>query len=438
MQAPIDLTQHYQPRWYQKQFEDAMFTGKKRALLVWHRRAGKDIAALNFMVNEMLKKVGVYYYFFPTFKQARGVIWDGIDKSGKRIIDAFPKEVIEKKNESEMKIKLINGSLFQMVGTDNFDSIAGTNPIGCVFSEFSLQNPQAWRLIVSPILNQNNGWAVFVGTPRGKNHQYELDETARANPQTWFYSKLTIDDTKLLTKEDVDRIMNEEGISEETAYQEYWCSYERGQDGTYYGKLVNKAKDEGRIGNVAYDQSSTVCTAWDIGFGDSTSIVFYQVIGTEVRVIDFYENHGESIAHYVKVVRDKPYIYSAHYLPHDAGSSSIQTGMTLQKKLIELGLQTIILPRDDIAVGIEAVRVILSQCFIDEKKCRHLIKCLENYHKKFNDKMNCYSETPVHDFTSHACDAFRYMAMARQQFGKGQGSLTPSAIKDMRQRNIGY
>ncbi len=434
----VDLSQNYKPRWYQKQFEDAMFSGKKRALLVWHRRAGKDIAALNFIVNEMMKKVGIYYYFFPTFRQARGVIWDGIDISGKKIMEAFPKELIVKKNETQMKIELINGSIFQMVGTDNFDGIAGTNPIGCVFSEFSLQNPQAWRLIVSPILNQNGGWAVFVGTPRGKNHQYELDETARENPQTWFYSKLTIDDTKLLTKADVDRICTEEGISEELAFQEYWCSYDRGQDGTYYGKLIHAARQSERIGNVQYEPNSTVSTAWDIGFGDSTSIVFWQTIGTETRIIDFYEAQGESIAHYISVIRSKPYIYSNHYLPHDAGNSSIQTGTNLQKKMVELGLQTVILPRDEIEVGIEAVRVLLATCYIDKTKCKHLIKCLENYHKKFNDKMNCYSETAVHDWSSHASDAMRYMAMAKDKYGKGSNTLTSSKINDYRLKHLGY
>lgn len=438
MTAQIDLTQHYKPRWYQEEFEKAMFSGKRRALLVWHRRAGKDIAALNFMVNEMMKKVGIYYYFFPTFKQARSVIWDGIDKDGKRIIDAFPKELIAKKNEVEMKIRLINGSMFQMVGTDNYDSIAGTNPIGCVFSEYSLQDPQVWRLIVSPILNQNNGWAVFVGTPRGKNHQYELDETARENPQTWFYSKLTIDDTKLLSKEDIDRIMNEEGISEETACQEYWCSYDRGQDGTYYGKLLFKAKSEGRIGNVPYEPHVPVSTAWDLGFGDSTSIVFWQNVGAETRIIDFYEANGEQLAHFVKYVQDRPYVYSDHYVPHDAGAATLQTGITTQKMMTELGLKTVLLPRDDIGVGVEAVRVLLSTCYIDSKKCKHLIKCLENYHKKFNDKMNCYSDTPVHDWSSHASDCIRYMAMAKRHFGKGNKSLTPDKILEMRQRNLGY
>ncbi len=434
----IDLTKNYTPRWYQDEFEKAMFAGKKRALLVWHRRAGKDIAALNFMVNEMMKKPGIYYYFFPTFKQARAVIWDGMDRNGKKILEAFPQGLIVKKNETQMKIELINGSIFQMVGTDNFDSIAGTNPIGCVFSEYSLQNPQAWRLIVSPILNENKGWAVFVGTPRGKNHQYELDETARANTQTWYYSKLTIDDTKILSKEDIDRIMLEEGISEETAFQEYWCSYERGQDGTYYGKLIYKAKEEGRIGNVAYEPVSEVFTTWDLGFGDSTSIIFWQIVAAETRIIDFFESQGEMIANYIKHVKEKPYNYGAHYLPHDAGNSALQTGMTMQNRMRELGLETCILDRDPIETGIEAARVLLATCFIDAKKCKHLIKCLENYHKKFNDKMNCYNEVAVHDWSSHAADALRYVAMAKQKYGKGVRSMRPEDTVAMRIRNIGY
>lgn len=429
----------YEPRWYQKEFERAMFDGKKRALLVWHRRAGKDIATLNFMVNEALKRTGIYYYIFPTHKQARKVIWDGIQEDGRRIIEAaFPKEVTEGiPNQTEMKIRLRSGSLFQLIGSDNYDSIAGTNPIGVVLSEYSLQDPTAWNMILRPILLKNGGWAVFNGTPRGKNHQYDLDVMARNDPD-WFYQRLTIDDTSLITEEQIDS-ERRQGVSEEIIQQEYYCSYDRGIEGSYYGRTIDQARREGRIGQVSYEPRSCVDTYWDIGFGDSTAIVFAQSVGTEFRIVDYYENSGEGIAHYVKKLQEKSYIYGTHYFPHDAGSHSIQTGATLQKIAQDFGLKVTVLPRDNLEVGIEQARSLLAVCYIDEKKCSYLIKCLENYHRKFNDKMNCYSNTPVHDWASHGADSFRYAAMARVLYGRNKGdSLTPEKIKDMRIKYLGY
>lgn len=433
------ITLPYAPRKYQFEFEEAMNSeGKTRALLVWHRRCGKDLACLNFLILKMLEKVGTYYYLFPTFRQARAVIWDGIDEKGNKLLNAFPKELIDgKPNETQMKIRLINGSLFQLIGTDNFDAVAGTNPCGCVFSEYSLQDPTCWTLIIRPILRKNGGWAVFNGTPRGKNHQYDLDVIARSNPDRWFYQKLTVEDTGLISEEDLDQ-ERREGVSEEIIQQEYYCSYDRGIEGAYYGKLMDIASKEGRIGNVPYEPRSNVNTAWDIGFGDATSIIFWQQIGAEVRIIDFYESQGEGLPHYVKIIQSKPYVYGTHYFPHDAGAGSIQTGKTLQQVARELGLQTVVLPRDDQQIGIDAARSLIPMCYFDEKKCAHLIKCLQNYHKKFNDKMNCYSSTPVHDWASHAADAFRYAAMARQFYGSGPNCLTAEKIKEMRLKNYGY
>ena len=429
----------YSPRDYQAKFENAMFKGCKRALLVWHRRCGKDIACLNFMVNEMLKRVGVYYYIFPTHKQARKVIWDGIQEDGTRIIhQAFPKAIIDGlPNQTEMKIRLKNGSLFQLVGSDNYDSLAGTNPCGVVLSEYSLQDPVVWELILKPILLKNGGWAVFNGTPRGKNHQYDLDVLARAHPEVWFHQMLTVEDTDLITLDQIQQV-RDEGTSEEIIQQEYYCSYDRGIEGSYYGKLIDRARREGRIANIPYEPRSPVNTYWDIGFGDSTSIVFAQNVGGECRIIDYYESNGESIAHYIKILQSKPYVYGQHFFPHDAGSGSIQTGTTLQMRARELGLQTIILGRDNLEMGIEAARSMLSVVFIDERKCSHLIKCLENYHKKFNDKMNVYSTIPVHDWSSHAADSIRYMAMARLEYGNQNQNLSSDRIKEMRVRNLGY
>ncbi len=446
MSLAYDSTKHaligegYVPRDYQLAFENAMFSGYRRAFLLYHRRAGKDFCCWQFMIkcaSNPANLPGIYYYIFPNYTQGKKIIWDGIDESGKRFLDYIPQEWLASKlNSTEMKLRLINGSIIQIVGSDNPNAIRGTNPKGVVFSEYAYQDPRIWTEIISPILAKNKGWAVFNTTPQGRNHAYEMWEGIQNSPY-WYSQKLTIEDTRLFTREQIEQ--EEPKKSEEIIEQEFYVSFSRGIDGTYYGRLINKARLEGRITNVLCDPECLVNTAWDIGYGDSTSIIFFQLIGTEVRIIDCYENHGEGIAHYAKVLTTKSYNYGSHYFPHDAGSGSIQTGVTLQHKARELGINAIVLPRDDFEVGIESARTMLAMTYLDEKKCKALIKALEHYHKKRNEKMECYSESPVHDWSSHFADSLRYMAQARQHYGKqGTGQLSPEKIKEMRQKYLGY
>ncbi len=428
----------YQPRKYQLPILSALDSGIKRVVWCAHRRSGKDVTILNWCIKRLFQEKGTCFYILPTYSQGKKVIWEEMNNDGLRMIDYFPAQIIESKNQQEMKIRLINGSLFQVIGSDNIDSLVGTNPKIIVFSEYAVQMPAAWDYL-RPIVKMNGGYAIFISTPRGKNHFYDLKNIAKDNSETWFYEELPIDKTGVMTHED---FLNEikTGMSEEKALQEYYVSFDRGIEGAFYGRLIDKAREDKRIGNVGWEPRSNVNTTWDVGFGDSTSVIFWQVVGSEVRIIDFYENQGEGMVHYAKMLQERKYLYGSHFFPHDAGSGSIQTGKTLVTVARELGLNVTVLKRDDISVGIEAARSLLSVCFIDAIKCSHLIKCLENYHKKFNEKTNCYSETPVHDWSSHASDAFRYVAMSRQHYG-GSGvssSLTPDKIREMRQRNLGY
>ena len=427
----------FQPRPYQIPFIKALNSGIKRAVWCVHRRGGKDVTAFNWCILQLLLNPGwTAFHILPTYSQAKKVIWDSSTNDGKRILDYIPKELIESKNGQEMKIRFTNGSLFQLIGSDNIDSLVGSNPKIIIFSEYAIQSPAAWAYL-SPILEINGGYAVFISTPRGKNHFYELVKSAKFN-QNWFCEVLSVKDTGVLTDAEVLQIQTDNGFSDEHMQQEYYCSFDRGVEGSYYGKLISKAYEEKRICNVSYETRSPVHTAWDIGFGDSTSIVFWQEIGGELRIIDFYENNGEGIAHYAKILQNKPYVYGTHYMPHDAGSGSIQTGRTLQEVAYEQGIKTTILQRElDIQIGIEAVRSMLNIAFIDEKKCSHLIKCLENYHKKYNEKTESYSENPFHDWSSHAADCTRYMANARIQYGRGPGSMSPEKLQQLKS-NAGY
>jgi hypothetical protein len=417
----------------------ALNQGIKRAVLVWHRRSGKDICVFNWAVLKLLENPGwTAFHILPTYSQAKKVIWDANTNESKRLLDFIPHQVIESKNGQEMKIRFVNGSLYQLIGSDNIDSLVGSNPKIIIFSEYAIQAPAAWDYL-RPILDVNKGYALFISTPRGKNHFYDLYNMAKGN-DNWFAQKLSITDTGVLTEEDIDNIRNEKKNtdimqSEDLIQQEYYCSFNRGVEGSYYGRIIEKARQEGRICKVPYETRVPVNTAWDIGFNDSTSIVFWQEVGGEIRIIDFYENNGEGIAHFAKKLQEKPYVYGSHYLPHDAGAGSIQTGRTLQEVVYEVGIKTIVLEREnDIQIGIEAVRSLLSIAFIDETKCSHLLKCLENYHKKYNEKTQAYSDTPLHDWTSHAADSMRYMANARTQFGRGPGSLTKDKLDEMKRK----
>ena len=420
----IKLPYKYTPRWYQIPFFKALEMGFKRFDLVWHRRAGKDISIINATstamggIDSITKKkavpyanIGTYYYFFPTFAQGKKVIWDGQTKEGIRFLDFIPEKLRYKTWNDEMKIRLTNGSLFQIIGTDNFDAIMGTNPIWCVFSEYALQNPKAWEYI-RPILTENNGIAIFPYTPRGRNHAYNMHITAEDDPKRWFSEVLTIDYTKAISKEAVEQEIKD-GMSEELAQQEFYCNFNQGIEGSYYAKYIQKTREEGRIKDVPLDDSTAVHTAWDIG--GFTSIIFFQVFPTKYHIIDYYENQGESIQHCAKVLQDRGYVYGNHYGPHDLNAKQwVSEGLPRIQVAMEHGVMFQPVPKLHVHDGIEAGRNIFSKCYFDKEKTKLLIKRLENYSKTYNHKEGYYNDAPKHDPNSHGADAWRYFAVAQK------------------------
>ena len=421
----IRLPNNYKCRPYQEAFWRAAKAGFKRFVLVWHRRAGKEKTCWNYLIMQACRKVGIYYYFFPHFSQGRKILWDGIDKDGMRLLRHIPEALIEgNTNSTEMKIRLRNGSLIQIIGTNNIDSIVGTNPIGCVFTEYSLQDPRAWQFI-RPILVENGGWAVFNFTPRGSNHGKDIYEMAKVNPE-WFCQLLTVADTGVVSEADI-QAEREAGMSEDFIQQEFYCSFTLGVEGSYYAKYMEDAREEGRIGKIVWDKYQKVFTASDIGYRDYTSIIFYQIIGNEVHIIDYYENRNEGFPHYAEVLKNKPYIYAEHYAPHDIKSHHISTGLSCFEVGANLGITFLPLPTLEIRVeeGIEALRGIFPRIYIDETNCKGLIKCLQNYRKEFDLRLEVYKERPLHDKYSHGADAARYMAIAVKMFiDGGKGGVT--------------
>lgn len=431
----ITIPHNFTARPYQVKFFDAMNRlNRKRAILVWNRRAGKDTCAWNYMIQCAVETRGIYYYIFPTAIQGRKVLWDGMTNDGMHFLHFLPKELIRQRNNQEMKLTLFNSSIIQIVGSDNYNSIMGTNPIGCIFSEYSLQNPNAWQYI-RPILDANGGWAVFVFTPRGANHAKDLYDMALidANKNSWFCQLLTNSDTKILSLEQLARLRDEE-MSEDMIAQEWYCSFTLGIQGSYYAKYLCDMRDEGRICKVAHDPYGRVYTAWDLGL-DAVAVTFWQVAGKEIHIIDYYEVTDERLPIVAKAILDKPYIYEEHFAPADSNKRQLSDKMSIRDIISDLGIEFTVLKTNEIGVdeGIECTRQILPRCYIDERKCVQLIRCLENYRRTWDDELKIYRSKPVHDRWSHGADSMRYLALAmreHQRLGEGPTDAQVEAWQD--------
>jgi phage terminase large subunit len=413
----------WSPRPYQRAVWDYLQAGGKRAFLLWHRRSGKDELCLRFAFEAATRRVGNYWYLLPQQEHARKAIWRAVDPhKGKRRIDlAFPLSARATTRENEMMIELKNGSTWQVLGSDNYNALVGSPPVGIVLSEWALSDPQAWSYL-APALEENGGWAVFNGTPRGPNHAKTLFEYADSNPD-WFAERLTADETNVFTPAQLERIQQESialyGEDHGLAIfeQEYMCSFDAAVLGTYYGGEMAAAERDGRISNVLYDPAVRVITAWDLGIGDSTAIWFVQIVGKEIHVIDYYEAAGQGLTHYVHMLANKPYFYDRHILPHDVQARELGIGTTRLEHLESLGLRRgfhgpiEIAPKQQDEEGINAVRMLIPRCWFDATKCRKGVEALKLFRTEWDEANRVFRRKPLHDWTSHAADAFAYLAL---------------------------
>lgn len=345
----------------------------------------------------------------PTYSQAKKVIWDSSTIEGVRFLDFIPAEVIAQKNQQEMKIRFTNGSLLQLIGSDNIDSLMGTNPQIVVFSEYAIQTSAAWDYI-RPILKVNKGYAIFISTPRGRNHFYDLYQMAKTQPD-WWVQTLTYKDTGVLTDDDIDKEILS-GMSEELALQEYSCSFDRGVDGAFYARLITKMHNENRIIPLAYDPYKLVHTSCDLGWDDCTAIIFFQLDGEQIKIFDCEEYNNKTLNWFKDILIKRGYKYGTHLFPHDVEHvDGLSTGLTRKEILEDMQIPVTKVPKSFIVDGIEAAKVLLSsRIIINSTKCNHLLKCLENYHREYDDKRKVYAGKPAHDWSSHMCDAMRYLA----------------------------
>lgn len=398
-------------REYQLPILDAVENkGYRRVVAILPRRAGKDMACWYLAIRACIRRPIVCFYIFPTYAQGKKILWDSLMNDGTRILDLIPDEVVDSKNSQEMKIRFKNGSLIQIVGSDNVDSLVGTNPKLCIFSEYALQDPRAFQFI-RPILTANDGTAVFISTPRGKNHLWELYNIA-LNNDNWFAMKLTVEDTMHIPLEEIEKERAEGLMSEDLIQQEYYTSFEMGVEGSYYGKYLDRMRLNGQIGIVPWEPSFKVHTAWDLGVRDNTTIIYFQVVNNIVRIIDCYEKSKEGLEHYVSVIESKPYSYGKHIAPHDIKVQEFGSGITRIEKARQLGIIFTLANDLSIVDGIEAVRTTLPKVWIDEQKCKELIRAIEGYRQEFDAKKKVYKPHPLHNSSSHFADALRYLCVS--------------------------
>lgn len=431
----LNLPHDWSARDYQRPLFKYMFEGgldRKRAAVVWHRRCGKDSCCLQLSAVASQMRVGTIWHMLPTLKQGRRVIWDGIDREGRRMIDqAFPKEMRQAQNpinNSDMQIRFQNGSIYQVVGSDNYDSLVGTNPVGVIFSEFSVADPKAWDYI-RPILAENGGWALFIYTPRGKNHGKKLFDMAQGNPK-WYSSLLTVNDTfrddgTPVIGPDVIADERAEGMSEEKILQEYFCSFEAGMEGAFYTSDLNIAEKEGRIGDYPHDPSKQCQTWWDIGFRDATAIIVTQR-GDDGKpiIIDYLEARNKALDEWIRDVRSLPYDYEEHYGPHDLENTDWTTGKTRREFALGLNFAFDIVPKIPVQDGIDATRALIRTARFNEKKVGRLLDGLYSYRREFDDRTQLFRDKPLHDWASHPADAMRYLSVGWRDYGVGNKILT--------------
>jgi phage terminase large subunit len=402
--------------------------GYRRFCVVCHRRSGKTVLGLALATIGMVERPGVYFYLAPHYTHGRKILWDGRDHEGRSFLDHFPADLIRSRNETEMQIAFKNGSLFQVVGADQPDRLRGVNPFGVVFDEYAvMETSNPWDLI-RPILAENGGWAAFFFTPNGRNHGYDLYQQARANPE-WFVTLKTVEDTRRdargrdgqpLPGEDGRLIIPMAQVAEEVragmppalAEQEFKCSWLAATPGAFYAAELERAERAGQIKTVPWEPRWPVVTAWDLGIDDATAIVFAQAVGREVRVIDYHEAQGKSLADYARVLlSEKPYRYSQHLLPHDAGARELGTGKSCGEMLTALNIRPIrILSKLPVMDGINAVRLLLPRVYFDRDRCKLLLRALEHYAADWDEGKKTFALRPRHDWASHASDAFRYLA----------------------------
>lgn len=407
----------WKPRAYQEPAWMNWQNGGKRQLLFWHRRAGKDEINLHMHAVGSAQRVGTYWHMLPLANQARKAIWDAVNPhtGRRRLFDAFPNEYIDNMKDNEMFVRFKSGSTFQVVGSDNFNSLVGSPPIGITFSEWALANPSAWAYL-SPILAENGGWASFITTPRGNNHAKGMYDSVKNNP-AWFTQILGVQHTNAISLDAMEEQKSVyaglfgQAIAELLIQQEFYCSFAGAMIGAYWGAELAAADAEGRIGKVDIDWNHPVHTAWDLGKAVNNPIWCFQVINGRPLIVDFYRPESDDLADWCKWLDDKGY-HGTDYVPHDVMHINWGASRTRFEMLQDLKRKPWRVPMVSVADGINAGRETIKVAQFDAERCELGIEGLKNYRREWDDDLKTFRENPLKDWAEHIGSSFRYLGLA--------------------------
>jgi phage terminase large subunit len=405
MTARKKVTLDYQPR---PQFLSFHNRTQRFAILVAHRRAGKTVATINDLIRravETNRTDARFAYIAPFYSQAKDVCWQYLKHYAAPLLADTP-------NESELRVDLVNGARIRLYGADNAERLRGLGFDGVILDEFADWRSGVWSEVLRPALSDRQGFAVFIGTPRGHNEFFELWQIAQKS-DAWFKLELKASDTGLIEQEEL--VAAREAMSRDQYAQEFQCSFDAAITGAFYADELERMKADKRIARIPIDRAVPVHTGWDLGVSDSTAIWFVQCVGKERRLVDYYEASGVGLDHYAKVLEGKNYVWGTHYFPHDIANKELSTGLSRVDTLRGLGIEPEIVPQAAVLDGINATRRVLDSCWIDPERCERGLEALKQYRREWDDKLKTWKQRPRHDWSSHGADALRTFAMGFEE-----------------------
>jgi len=390
-----EIVLDYAPRQLFKPYHNRT---QRFAVNVVHRRAGKTVAC----INELIKSAMLcpypdprLAYVAPLYNQAKDVAWAYLKKYSKPLWASPP-------NESELRVDLIKGARIRLYGADNPDRLRGLYLDDIVLDEYADMNPAIWGEVIRPLLADRNGKATFIGTAKGYNDFFDKYEYARKDPD-WFHMLAKASETKIIPQAELDAARKD--MTKDQFAQEFECSFEAALVGAVYGEWMNEALP--RMATNIYDPNLPVNTAWDLGYDDATAIWFYQLARNEVRLIDYYENNQQDIVHYCDVLKGKPYKYGDHFVPHDAANKLLAAGgQSIVQQAFKEGVSMRVVQATSQQNSIEAARKVIGICWFDVEKCALGINALRQYQFQWDGDKKIFRSTPMHNWASHAADAF--------------------------------
>jgi hypothetical protein len=401
----IAVTVPYKPRPLQSVLHRALDT-HRFVVAVCHRRFGKTVLAVNHLQKDALRcrrPRPRLAYIGPTYRQAKATAWDFMQHYARPI----PGITI---NQQELRVDYPNGGQVRIYGSDNENSLRGIYLDGVVLDEYGLQSPRVFSEVVRPALADRGGWALFIGTPNGKNQFYDIVQQSKRGDSDWFYAEYKASETGILSAEELNAAR---GVMTADEYaQEFECSFQASVRGAIYSAELDAARVAGRISAVPYDPVLPVNTDWDLGVGDSTAIWFSQSLRSgEIHLVDYFEASGEGLPYYAQILRERGYTYGQHFGPHDLRVRELAFGRSRIETAASLGIKFQIVPNVPVEDGIHAARMLLPRCWFDAARCQPGLEALQHYRRDYNSRLNEFKATPVHDWAEHGASAFRYLAV---------------------------